>query len=152
MESQGHPHQIATHHASVITGDDLLRKFWEIEEGPGNEFFPEERAAVSHFEGNHRRNEDGRFVVPLPRKPNSPSLRKSRSQAVRRFLSLKCSLHSKNEFSAFDNVMQEYFDLCHAEPVAAADLEKPEKDVFYLPMHSVKKESSIYHNQDSSCV
>ena len=38
--------------------------------------------------------------------------------------------------------MQEYFDLCHAEPVPAADLEKPEKDVFYLPMHAVKKESS----------
>ena len=58
------------------------------------------------------------------------------------FLSLKRSLHSKNDLSAFDNVMQEYFDLCHAEPVPAADLEKPEKDVFYLPMHAVKKEYS----------
>lgn len=38
--------------------------------------------------------------------------------------------------------MQEYFDLCHAEPVPAADLDKPVKDVFYLPMHAVKKESS----------
>ena len=36
VESEGHPHQIATHHASLITGDDLLNKFWEIEEGPGN--------------------------------------------------------------------------------------------------------------------
>ena len=38
--------------------------------------------------------------------------------------------------------MQEYFDLCHAEPVTAADLEKSEKAVFYLLMHAVKKESS----------
>ena len=38
--------------------------------------------------------------------------------------------------------MQEYFDLGHAEPVPTADLEKPEKDVFYLPMHAVNKESS----------
>jgi hypothetical protein len=38
--------------------------------------------------------------------------------------------------------MQEYFDLKHAEPVPTADLEKPQHDVFYLPMHAVKKESS----------
>ena len=37
--------------------------------------------------------------------------------------------------------MQEYFDLCHAEPVPTADLEKS-KDIFYLPMHAVQKESS----------
>ena len=30
----------------------------------------------------------------------------------------------------------------HAEPVPTAHLEKPEKDVFYLPMHVVKKECS----------
>ena len=45
--------------------------------------------------------------------------------------------------------MQEYFDLGHAEPVPTADLEKPEKDVFYLPMH---QEGVQYYNQDSGCV
>ena len=97
---------------------------------------------MSHFEENHRRTKDGRFVVPLPKKPDPPSLGESRSQAVRRFLSLERSVQSKNEFSMFNSVMQEYFDLCHTEPVPAADLERPEKDVFYLPMHAVKKESS----------
>ena len=38
--------------------------------------------------------------------------------------------------------MQEYFNLCYAKSVPVADLEKTEKDVFYLPMHAVKKESS----------
>ena len=131
VESQGHPQQVATHHASLITGDDLLRKFWEIEESPGNDILSsaEEQAAVLHFKENHRRTESGRFIVPLPRKSNPPSVGESRSQAVRRFLSLEHSLHSKNEFSAFDEVMQEYFDLCHAELVPAADLEKPEDKV-----------------------
>ena len=32
VDSQGHPHQVATHHSTIIVGDDLLRKFWEIEE------------------------------------------------------------------------------------------------------------------------
>ena len=44
VETQGRPHQVATHHASLISGDDLLRKFWEIEKGPGNntDLSPEE--------------------------------------------------------------------------------------------------------------
>ena len=38
--------------------------------------------------------------------------------------------------------MTEYFEMGHAEPVPAADLEKPMQNVFYLPMHAVRKESS----------
>ena len=128
VESQGHPQQVATHYLSLITGDDLLRKFWEIEESPGNNilFSAEEQAAVLHLKENHHHTESGQFIVPLPRKLNPPSLGESRSQAIRRFLSLERSLHSKNEFSVFDEVMEEYFDLCHAELVPAADMEKPE--------------------------
>ena len=144
VESQGRPPQVATHHASLISGDDLRRKFWEIEESPGNniDLPPEERAAVSHLKENHCHNKDGQFIVPLPKKLDPPSLGESRSQAVESFLSLERSLQSKNEFSAFNSMMQEYFDLCHAEPVPGADLEKPEKGVFFLPTHTVKKESS----------
>ena len=32
--------------------------------------------------------------------------------------------------------------MSHAEPVPEVDLNKPCKDVFYLPMHAVVKESS----------
>ena len=37
-------HSIISHHVSVITGDDLLRKFWEIEECPRDQSYltPEE--------------------------------------------------------------------------------------------------------------
>lgn len=61
VESQGDPCQIATHHASLITGDDLLCKFWKVEEGPGNhiDFYPEEQKVVSHFKENHHRSYDG---------------------------------------------------------------------------------------------
>lgn len=90
----------------------------------------------------HRRTTDGRFIVPLPKKPHAPSLGESRSHAVWRFLSLERSLHAKDEFEEFDSVMQEYFDMKHAEHVPTADLEKPPHSVFYLPMHAIKKESS----------
>ena len=39
-------------------------------------------------------------------------------------------------------MMEEYFEMGHAEPVPLADLEKLEQETFYLPMHAVRKESS----------
>lgn len=39
-------------------------------------------------------------------------------------------------------MIQEYFDLGHAEPVPLQALNKPPEDVFYLPMHVVRNESS----------
>lgn len=91
---------IASHHSLVATGDDLLRSFWEVEEttGHNSSFSPEKKFVVQHFEENYRRAPDGRFIVPLPRKPHAPPLGESRSHAVRRFLSLERSLRAKGEF------------------------------------------------------
>ena len=61
---------------------------------------------------------------------------------MRRFLSLERSLRLKGESKEFNAVMEEYFQLGHAEQVPIIDLNKPVQQVFYLPMHSVKKESS----------
>ena len=143
--TQSTPQSIITsHHTLVNTGDDLLRRFWEIEESTQHEsnLTPEEKSVVQHFEKNHTRAPDGRFIVPLMKRPHAPPLGESRSQAVRRFLSLEHSLRAKGEFGAFNTVMQEYFDMKHAEPVPPLDLDKPPQDVFYLPMHAVKKDSS----------
>ena len=89
--------QIATHHTSCLTGDDLLRKFWEVEDSPLSEvsLTPEERLAVQHFKDNHHRAENGRFIVPLPKRDNVKPLGESWSQAVKRFLSLERTLHTK---------------------------------------------------------
>ena len=38
--------------------------------------------------------------------------------------------------------MKEYLDMGRAEPVPPSDLEKPQHQVCYLPMHAVRKESS----------
>ena len=137
-------HHVTSHHVSVTSGDDLLNKFWEIEESPKNStsFSPEERLVMQHFAENHRRSSTGRFVVPLPRKPQAKTIGESRTQAVRRFLALERSLLSKNQFTEFSDVIEEYFKMGHAELVPAPDLHKPTKQVFYLPMHAVRKESS----------
>ena len=103
---------------------------------------PEERTVIHHFKENHSRSETGRFIVPLPKNPQRRQLGESRSQAVRRFNSLERSLYAKGQFQTFATVMNEYFELEHAEPLPPADLEKPTNEIFYLLMHAVRKEHS----------
>ncbi len=125
--------------------DDTLRRFWEIEEPPTNtngQLSQKERSTVLHFKDHHTRLRDGQFVVPLPRDSNDLKIGESRTQAVRRFISLERSLHQKNRFSELDDVIHEYFDLRHAEPVPSGDLYKLPSEVFYLPIHAVYKRSS----------
>ena len=128
----------------LTSSNDILRKFWEIEESPSDQasLSVEERAVVRHFESNHSRSEEGRFIVPLPKDPNARPIGESRSQAVKRFLSLERSLNQKGCFQEFNTVMQEYLDLKHAEAIPMPDLEKPPELTFYLPMHAVHKASS----------
>ena len=102
----------------------------------------EERTVVNQFKTHHFRSFSGRFVVPLPRKSNKPSIGESRSQAVRRFLYLKRALSKKGLSGQFNDVMSEYFEIGRAEPIPVTDLNKPPSQVCYLPMHIVQKESS----------
>ena len=99
-----------------------------------------ERTVVKKFKTHNFCSSSGRFVVPLPRKLNIPSIGESESQAVRRCLHLKQALSKKGLFGQFNEVMSEYFEMGHAEPVPVTDLNKPLSQVFYLPMHIVRKE------------
>lgn len=124
--------------------DEVLRRFWEIEESPVSSpaLSLEERAVMDHFAANHSRTKAGIFVVPLPKKPDAKLIGESRSQAVRRFLTLEASLRRRGRFQEVDAVMREYLDLGHAEAVPPEDLSKDPAEVFYLPMHVVYKNSS----------
>lgn len=142
--SQTDTQLVATHLTSVLTGDDLLRRFWEVEEKTiaNCTLTLEERCAVEHFNSHRYRDQDGRFVVPMPKRSMATKLGESRSQAVRRFLSFERSIHSKGIFPEVRKVMEEYFDQEHTKEVPLADLEKSQEQVFYLPIHIVRKESS----------
>ena len=114
-----------------------------------NELNPtsEEKSVMQNFIIHHSRTTEGQFVVPLPRKADAKPLGESRSQAVRRFLSLgflslERSLHSKNQFKEFGTIIEEYFNLGHAEMVPLSELHKSHQLVYYFPIHVVTKESS----------
>ena len=128
----------------------ILCKFWELEEQPTTKpaLNSEEHSVMQQFEEQHHRSGNGRFIVPLPRRLDAKPLGESHSQAFRRFLSLEHFLRAKGKFSEFEEVMEEYIKLGHAELVPESDLQKPPETVFYLP---VRKETSTYH-QASHCI
>ena len=84
---------------------------------------------------------DGRFITPLPRIEHVELLGESRYQALRRFRQLEQSLHNKDKCEEVDKVVQEYFDMGHAEEVPEIDLHKEVTSMYYLPIHVVYKAS-----------
>ena len=73
-----------------VDDDELLRKFWEIDNPHFQEptFSIDKKSVLEHFKEKHYRNADGRFVVPLPFNSRAVPLGESRAMAVRRFKNL----------------------------------------------------------------
>ena len=117
---------------AITSSDDFLRRFWEVEDY--NLQHPllssEEQTVVSHFERNHRKDETGRFIVPLPMKNEVTPPSESRSLAVKRFKALERSLKVRSQSNEFTNAVHNYFDMGHAELVPVADLSKPCNEVY----------------------
>lgn len=130
---------------SVIPDDTeaLLTRFWDLERVTDeSQFTTDEQQAVDHYNKHVNRDEEGRYCVSLPRRLPTPKLGNSRRTAQKRFLSHERSLKRKGMFESFTQVLGEYGELGHAEKVPEKDLNKPDSSAFYLPMHSVVKESS----------
>ncbi len=102
----------------------------------------DEKMALEHFEKTHTRQEDGRYVVELPRKENILSLGCSREQALRRHQQNSKSLARKGKLMEFNQALEDYAIRGHSEKVPEADLLKPERESYYMPTHGVLKESS----------
>ena len=49
------PHSVTSNHVAVSSNEDILRKFWEVEESPTDnlEMSPKERVVVKHFQDTH---------------------------------------------------------------------------------------------------
>lgn len=92
----------------------------------------------------------GRFIVPLPKKPHAPLIGETKLHAVQRFLSLERSMLTKGNVETSNSVMQEYFDMKHAEPVPTASREASPQCV--LSSHACGEEGIKYHNKDPSSI
>lgn len=142
------------YHAIAEPNLDVLRMFWELEEVPGKKeiLTVEERTVVRHFQERHRRTTEGRFIVPLPKKPDAPHIGESRTQAVRRFCNLERSLNAHKSFTKVDEVIQDYLDLGHAEKVPVDDLDKDTCILHLLHAHPCRPQAVEHHDQDQGSV
>ena len=61
---------VVVHHADISPTNDLLKKFWEVQEPPNiqHKRTLEEHTVVELFQKQHKRTPKGRFIIPLPKK------------------------------------------------------------------------------------
>lgn len=136
------PSKITVMHTSV-QDDELLRKFWELEEPSGTKkmLTEEELKCEELFTTTTKRNKDGRYIVRLPLREIHLNGRCSGSKGIaeKRLNGLEIRLGKNIKLKAdYANVMQEYLRLNHM--VEVTDQEKYNKRAVYLPHHAVVRE------------
>nr|XP_049467011.1 uncharacterized protein LOC125908346 [Anopheles coluzzii] len=101
----------------------------------------EERACEDHDTATTTREEDGRYMVQLPRKPEMiGKFGNSTTIALRRFLALERRLQREPDTQrAYVDFMDEYLRFSHTSKVAASS---KNDESFYLPHHPVFKTDS----------
>ena len=120
----------------------LAYDFWlsESAEQPETTLSSVETEVEKHYEETVTYSStERRYQVTLPRKTDCPPLGESKRQATQRYISNEASIEKRGVAPEFQAQMQGYFDAGHAEP--APPLKQGEQN-FYLPMHSVVKQSS----------
>ena len=120
-----------------------LQQLWELDKTPESpSLSANDEKAIFHFNDTHQIQPDGRYKIKLPRSDHPPTIGQSRHTAVRRFQQNEKSLARKDKLKAFNQVLHEYVQLNHAEPVPSQDMDKSPPHIYYLPIHGVFKDTS----------
>jgi hypothetical protein len=135
-EKQSAETTVAVHHAIVEPNLDILRKFWELEEGKKEILTAEDVQLFDTFRKTTAKplREDSSSHCPrnlMLHTSGNPGHRQRRDSAT----------FSKN-FVAVDEVIRDYLELGHAEKVPVVDLDKDTASTYYMPIHVVYKHSS----------
>ena len=138
---------ISANCAQVMSADenlnDLLAAFWKTEEpdSPSHSLSQqEEQVQTMYSDTISYCSSSCRYQVALPWKPDVPPLGDSRAQALSRYIFNERSILRRNIWRPFQDVVQSYLDLGHAECIPSSE-PMPEQ-TYYLPMHGVFKQSS----------
>ncbi|XP_058448980.1 uncharacterized protein LOC131428938 [Malaya genurostris] len=108
-------------HSHAVTLDDLdqlIRRFWEVEEISNKANYSCDEECEKHFLNIYRRINSERYVVQLPLKETFDELGDSRSLALRRFYALEKRLNQDPELKQqYFEFIEEYVQLGHFKEV-----------------------------------
>ena len=109
----------------VPSCNELLQRYWDSEEirTVSQTHSSEEQAVHDYYKDNHLYT-GGKYQVALPKKSGHQALGEFRQQAINRYYNNERSLHKHGNWDKFQSVVQEYFDLGHAEQVSDQDVSK----------------------------
>ncbi|XP_075157157.1 uncharacterized protein LOC142230391 [Haematobia irritans] len=121
--------------------NELLEKFWKIEEVPAeSNLTVAEQACETHFIQTTTRDLHGRFVVRLPLSEDAATLGESETSAYSRFLALERRFKRDNSLEKqYKDFMQSYEVLGHMTQSDPKTLPGPR---YYIPHHCVLRPES----------
>lgn len=133
---------VACHVATVTPVDELLERFWRVEEVAGSNYSVDEQRCEELFCQTVSRDPEGRYIVQMPKHPQyEQMIGASKTSALRRFRWLEQMLEKNEGLKLqYHDFMKEYLSLGHMQEVSEDD----DNQILecYLPHHPVIKESS----------
>ncbi|XP_058446764.1 uncharacterized protein LOC131427516 [Malaya genurostris] len=141
-EENTHQAPITCHMATVMPVDELLERFWSVEECSSSNYSLAEQQCEDLFNESTTRDSDGRYIVRLPKKENfTQLLGASKLNAFKRFKWLEKKLEKDRDLKQqYHDFMSEYIRLGHMNEISEDNLDGP--DACYLPHHPVIKTAS----------
>lgn len=130
----------------------LLERFWQFEDlNICSKKDAEHEMCEAIFKDKHYRDENGRFVVTIPLKPNIGDIGSSRQIAMKRFLILEKRFQRDKDFrDQYIKFMREFEKLKHITlvPYNGGSTDKP---IYHIPHHGIKSEDKFRVVLDASC-
>lgn len=117
-----------------------LEMLWKVDDVEERSLLTEEEKLCTNiFNSMISRTTDGRYIAPMPIKPNAPKLGNSLRAAIARQLSNERRFRKDPELkSKYLNDIQQFIDLDHIELVPPSEIDKKDSAVYYIPHHSAK--------------
>ncbi|XP_050077620.1 uncharacterized protein LOC126564582 [Anopheles maculipalpis] len=130
-------------HASVEDVEEMMQRFWQVEEVPSaSKLSKEELDCEAHFISTYQRDETGRFIVRLPFNESLDQLADSRALSLKRFLMQEKRLISNTELQEqYKTFLEEYEALEHCRE-GREENDPPNRQVYYMLHHAVLRPSS----------
>ena len=127
--------------------NQLLARFWELNEQSENSLSVTEERAESYFSETIQRDDQGRFVVRIPFVEGDIALGESRAIALQRFKQLERRFNRDSELcEKYNDFMREYLEMGH---MREANTHEQRANGYYIPHHAVPRKFRVVF--DASC-